>query len=49
MEHKRGEGKQRFQKWGQAGSRGGCLKKEREGCWNPLPNYEKILRIWNAL
>ena len=36
MERKRGEGKQRFLKGGQAGSRGGCLKK---GGWNPLTNY----------
>ena len=39
VEQKRGEGKQRFKKrGGQAGSRGGCLKKVGEG-WNPLTNY----------
>ena len=36
VEQKRGEGKQRFKKGGQAGSRGGYLKK---GGWNTLTNY----------
>ena len=36
MGQKRGEGKQRFSKGGQAGSRGECLKK---GGWNLLTNY----------
>ena len=31
VEQKRGEGKQRFQKEEQAGSRGGCLKKAAAG------------------
>ena len=39
VEQKRGEGKHRFKKGGQAGSRSGYLKKA-EGDWNPLTNYE---------
>ena len=39
VEQKGGEGTQRFKKkgGGQAGSRGGCLKKG--GGWNPLTNH----------
>ena len=40
VEQKRGEGKQRFKKGGQAGSRGGCLK---NGAWKPLTNYAHTL------
>ena len=39
MEQKRGEGKQ-ILKSGQAGSRGGSLKKGG-GDWNPLTNYDE--------
>ena len=40
MKQKRGEGKQIFQKGGQAGSRGGFLKKG-EWVWDPLTNCEE--------
>ena len=34
---KEGRGSKNFKKRGQAGARGGCLKKRRG--WNPLTNY----------
>ena len=45
---KKGRGKKDFKKGGgQAGSRGGCLKK---GGWNPLKNYGYVgPTIWNSL
>ena len=41
---KEGRGNKDFKKGGgQAGSRSGCVKKERErGGWNPLTNYELV-------
>ena len=43
VEQKRGEGKQRFLKMGQAGSRGGCLKKRGleppYELWEYLPSF----------
>ena len=44
MEQKRGEGKQRFLKGGQPGSRSGCIKKG-EGAWNPLANYFSLFGL----
>ena len=38
------EGETKILKRGQAGSRGGCLKKKGGGGWNPLTNYEEFLR-----
>ena len=38
-----GRGHKDFKKGGQAGSRGGCLKKEVG--WNPLMNYVSIVLL----
>ena len=43
VEQKRGEGNKDFKKGGQAGSRGGCLKKG--GGWDSLTNYDKIYKL----
>ena len=43
MEQKRGDDQTKILKRGQAGSRGGRLKKE--GGWNPLTNYALILTV----
>ena len=37
---KRGEGKQSFEKWGQAGASGGCLKKKK-GLQSPYELWTK--------
>ena len=36
---KEGRGNKDFKKGGQAGTRGGCLKKGGKAGWNPLTNY----------
>ena len=36
-----GSGNKNFKRGGQAGLRGGCLKKR--GCWNPLTNYGDVM------
>ena len=43
---KEGKGHKGFKKGGQAGSRGGCLKK---GGWNPLTNYAPFSKYFEGL